>query len=60
MQCVAIWNALASFTENDLGTLEAGKRADFVVIDRDILKVEAEQLRKARVKATFLDGEQVH
>ena len=57
---MTIWNALASFTENDLGTLEAGKRADFVVIDRDILKVEAEQLRKARVKATFLDGEQVH
>lgn len=57
---MTIWNALATFTESDLGTLEAGKRADFVVLDRDLLKVQTEQLRKARVKATFLNGEQVH
>ena len=57
---MTIGNALATFTEHDLGTLEAGKRADFVVLDRDLLKVNAEQLLKARVKATFLDGEQVH
>jgi predicted amidohydrolase YtcJ len=56
---MTLWNALATFTENDLGTMEAGKRADFVVLDRDILQVSEEQLRKARVKATFVNGEQV-
>ncbi len=56
---MTIWNAIASFTENDLGTLEVGKKADFVVLDRDLLKVDAEQAMKAKVKATFLAGEQV-
>ena len=56
---MTIWNAIASFTENDLGTLEAGKKADFVVLDRDLLKVDAEHAMKARVKATFVGGEKV-
>lgn len=56
---MTIWNAIASFTENDLGTLEAGKKADFVVLDRDLLKVDAEHAKKARVKATFVGGEKV-
>jgi len=57
---MTIWNAIASFTENDLGTLEAGKKADFVVMDRDLLKVDQEHAMKARVKATFVGGEKVY
>jgi predicted amidohydrolase YtcJ len=57
---MTIWNALATFTEKDLGSLEVGKRADLTVLDRDILTVPEEQLRKAKVKATFIGGEQVH
>ncbi|MEO8590921.1 MAG: amidohydrolase [Flavobacteriales bacterium] len=57
---MTIWNALASFTESELGTLEVGKRADFVVVDRDLLGTDADGLRKAKVKATFIGGEQVH
>lgn len=54
---MTIWNAIATFTEKDLGTLEVGKYADFVVLDRDLLKVDEEGLRKARVLATFVNGE---
>lgn len=57
---MTIWNAIATFTENDLGTLEVGKRADFVVLDRDLLTTDEAGLLKARVKATFVNGEQVH
>ncbi len=57
---MTIWNAISTFTENDLGTLEAGKRADFVVLDRDILQVSEKQLPKAKAKATFVAGEQVY
>jgi predicted amidohydrolase YtcJ len=57
---MTIWNALATFTEKDMGSLEVGKRADLTVLDRDILTVPEEQLRKAKVKATFIGGEQVH
>ncbi|HEX2617661.1 MAG TPA: amidohydrolase family protein, partial [Flavobacteriales bacterium] len=54
-----IWNALATFTENDLGTLEVGKRADLTVVDRDLLNTDDAGLRKAKVVATFVNGERV-
>ncbi|QQR87264.1 MAG: amidohydrolase [Flavobacteriales bacterium] len=56
---MTIWNAIAAFEEAEKGTLEVGKLADFVVVDRDLLKVSAEQLRKARVLATYVGGEAV-
>ena len=56
---LTIWNALATFTEQDLGSLEVGKSADFVVVDRDLEQVSEEQLAKARVKATYVNGEAV-
>lgn len=56
---MTIWNAIATFTEDDLGSLEVGKRADLTIVDRDLLKMEADGLRRARVVATFVDGERV-
>lgn len=56
---MTIWNAIAAFEETEKGSLVVGKLADFVVVDRDLLKVSAEQLRKARVIATYLGGEAV-
>lgn len=53
------WNALATFTEKDLGSLEAGKLADFTVVDRDLLTVGGNLLPGAQVVATFINGEQV-
>ncbi|MBL8000997.1 MAG: amidohydrolase [Flavobacteriales bacterium] len=57
---MTIWNALAAFAENELGTLEPGKRADLTVLDRDLLDLRPELIGKARVKATFVAGERVH
>lgn len=56
---MTIWNAVASFTETDLGSLEQGKRADFVVLDRDLEKADAAGLKKAKVLATYVNGEAV-
>lgn len=54
---MTIWNAIATFTENELGSLEPGKWADFVVLDGGPLgKGGAERVR---VSATYLAGEQV-
>ncbi len=60
LQGMTLWNALASFSENEVGSLEKGKYADFVVLDRDILTVDESLLGQARVVATFVNGEQVH
>lgn len=57
---MTIWNALATFTEKDLGTIEVGKRADLTVVDRDLTNSGPEGLRKAKVVATFVNGERVH
>lgn len=42
------------------GSLEVGKRADLVVLDRDILTVDPETIGDTKVLATYLDGRLVH
>ncbi|KAJ7093288.1 amidohydrolase family-domain-containing protein [Mycena belliarum] len=52
--------AYASFTEAELGSLEPGKRADFVVLSRDIMKIPAMDILGTKVLATILDGEMAY
>lgn len=52
--------AHASFTESILGSIELGKRADFVVLSQDIMEVPAEEILKTEVLATVMDGVVVH
>ncbi|KAG6370706.1 amidohydrolase 3 [Boletus reticuloceps] len=52
--------AYAAFTEDKLGSLSVGKKADFVVLDRDIMTVPLSELLATRVRATVIDGEVVY
>jgi len=52
--------AYASFSEDTLGSLSIGKKADFVVLDRDIMTVPIEEILGAKVTATVIDGEAVY
>jgi hypothetical protein len=55
------WNAAyASHAEKDLGSLEVGKLADLVVIDRNIMTVEPKEMLGARVRFTIVGGEVVY
>jgi hypothetical protein len=45
--------------ENEVGSIEVGKRADVVVLDRDLFAVPATEINQARVVETLLDGETV-
>ncbi|KAJ7032151.1 amidohydrolase family-domain-containing protein [Mycena alexandri] len=49
--------AYASFTESTLGSIEVGKRADFVVLSRDIMQIPAGEILDAEVLATVIDGD---
>jgi len=42
------------------GSLEAGKRADLVVLDRDILTIDPQTIADTKVLATYLDGRLVY
>ena len=51
--------AYAAFAEDRLGSLEPGKRADFLIIDQDILLATPAQIRNIKVLQTWLAGRPV-
>lgn len=55
-----IWAAYAAFEEKEKGSLEQGKLADFVVLDRDILHCAEDEIFKAKVLETWINGEKVY
>ncbi|MCX2573208.1 amidohydrolase [Pedobacter sandarakinus] len=57
---MTIWAAKANFEENEKGSLEVGKLADFVILDNDILKSSPKNILKTKVLKTFLNGEKVY
>ncbi|CAM3456118.1 N-substituted formamide deformylase [Aequorivita lipolytica] len=57
---MTIWAAFANFEENEKGSIEVGKFADFTVLDKDIMKVDEKELPNTKVLATFINGEMVY
>lgn len=57
---MTIWAAFSNFEEKEKGSIEPGKFADFVVLEKDIMKVANEELRDIRVLKTFVGGKEVY
>jgi len=57
---MTIWAAKANFEEEEKGSLENGKLADFVMLDHDILKSTPQDILKTKVLKTYLNGEKVY
>ncbi|MGG8495479.1 amidohydrolase [Tenacibaculum sp. TC6] len=57
---MTIWNAYANFEENEKGSIEVGKVADFIMLDKDIMKIAGKEIPNTKVLATYVNGEKVH
>ncbi len=60
LRSLTLWPAYAGFQEKELGSLTAGKYADFVVLDQDIMRVPADLILRTRVLSTWVGGKAVY
>ena len=54
---MTIWAAYSNFEEGEKGSIETGKFADFIILNKDIMTVSEKQIPRMKVKATYLGGE---
>lgn len=57
---MTLWAAKSVFLENDKGSLEAGKDADIVILDQDILSIPEADIPKTKVLTTIVQGKIVY
>ncbi|MBC7827278.1 MAG: amidohydrolase [Chitinophagaceae bacterium] len=57
---MTIWAAKSNFEEHEKGSLENGKFADFIILDKDILKTAGADILTIQVLKTYVNGETVY
>ena len=60
LKALTEWSAIQHFEEASKGTLEKGKKADFVVLDRNPLKIDPMELADLQVMSTIKQGQVVY
>ncbi|WP_297932455.1 amidohydrolase [uncultured Brevundimonas sp.] len=60
LKMFTLWPAYASFREDELGTIEVGKRADFTAFNIDLMTVPAADIPKGHAVLTVVDGQVVY
>jgi len=54
---MTIWGAYSNFEEHEKGSIEVGKSADFIILDKDIMTIPIEDIPYTKVEKTFSNGE---
>lgn len=53
---MTLWAAYSNFEENEKGSIEVGKQADFTIYEQDVMAVKTADIPKTKVLATYIDG----
>ena len=56
LQGMTIWAAYSNFEDNEKGSIEIGKDADFVMLDQNVMVVDSKDIPKTKVVKTFVNG----
>lgn len=59
LRAMTIWGAYGNFEEEEKGSLEEDKLADFIILDKDIMTIMDEEIPSVKVLATYIGGEKV-
>ena len=57
---MTIWAAKSNFEEHEKGSIEKGKFADFIILDKDIMNIDIKEVLNTKVIKTFINGEMVY
>jgi predicted amidohydrolase YtcJ len=57
LKSYTIWAAYGAFMENEKGTIEVGKLADFTVFDKDIMTIAEDNILNTKVRMTIIGGD---
>jgi hypothetical protein len=56
---MTIWAAYSNFEEDEKGSIEPGKFADFIILEKNIMKVPEDEIPNIKVLQTWVNGEKV-
>jgi predicted amidohydrolase YtcJ len=60
LKAATINGAYANFLENEVGSLKVGKKADIVVLSKNLFEIETKEIPNVESKMTFFEGKRVH
>jgi predicted amidohydrolase YtcJ len=60
LRSITIWAAKADFDDDKMGSIEVGKRANFVILDKDIMTLPEKEIPTAKVIRLFIEGVNIY